>query len=51
MLAFQRVRMHIPGILKFSKYDDLVHLSVFGLCLYVRAGARRKLFGIVWGQN
>ncbi len=51
MVTIQRCAVYVPGVLRFSKFDDLVHVAVFGICVYVRAGRRRKLFGVVWGQN
>lgn len=51
MMTIQRAVVRIPGLLRASKFDDLVHVSVLGFCVYVRAGKRRKLFGIVWGSN
>lgn len=44
-------RVHIPGLLTYCRHGDLVHLAMFGKCVYVRAGHRRRLLGLVWGTN
>jgi len=50
-IGARRIAIRIPLVLRFSKLDDLVYLAVFGCCVYARAGKRRKLLGVVWGNN
>lgn len=41
----------VPGLLTYRRSGDLAHLQILGRCIYVRAGRRRRLMGIVWGGN
>lgn len=41
----------IPALLAYRRHGDLAHLQILGRCIYVRAGRRHRLMGIVWGSN